>query len=46
MERIGINILALVTANAGENPARRKGQVFRATFFSPELGGPKEPANY
>jgi hypothetical protein len=36
MEPIGINILALVAANAGENPARRKGKVFRATFVSPE----------
>ena len=46
MERVGINILALVAANVGANPARRKSKVFRATFVSPELADPKSPANY
>lgn len=46
MECAGINILALVAANASVNLARRKGKVFRATFVSPELADPKSPANY
>ena len=46
MDGFGINILALVAANAGANPARRKHQVFLATFVSQELAGPKLPANY
>lgn len=46
MEPYGMNILVLVTANLGENPKRRKGTVFSATFVSGELAGPKLEANH
>lgn len=41
-----MNILVLVTANMGENPIRRKGTVFSATFVSGELADPKSQANH
>lgn len=41
-----MNILVLVTANSGENPERRKGMVFSATFVSGELADPKLEANH
>lgn len=46
MERYGMNILVLVTSNLGENPKRRKGEVFSAMFFSGELADPKLEANH
>lgn len=46
MDRVAINILESVAANAGANPARRKPTVFLATFVSQELVDPKAPANY
>lgn len=46
MERYGMNILVLVTANIGEKPIRRKGAVFSATIISGELVGPKSHVNY
>lgn len=46
MERYGMNILVLVTANIGEKPIRRKGAVFSATIISGELVDPKSQANH
>ena len=46
MDRVAINILESVAANAGANPARRKPTDFLATFVSQELVDPKAPANY
>ncbi len=36
-----MQILVVVTAKRGENPLRRKGKVFTATFVSRESVGPK-----
>lgn len=46
VDRIGVNILALVTSNMGENPIHRKHTGFFATLVSGELGDPKPQANH
>ncbi|AGE71233.1 hypothetical protein SacN8_06340 [Sulfolobus acidocaldarius N8] len=40
-----MQIPAVVTAKGGENPPRRKGKGFPATFVSRELAGPKVGPN-
>lgn len=46
MERYGMNILVLVTANIGEKPIRRKGAVSSATIISGGLVDPKSQVNH
>lgn len=41
MDRPDSQILAVVTAKRGENPLRRKGKGFTATFVSRESADPK-----
>lgn len=40
MDPVGMKILPVVTAKSGENPDRRKGKGFSATFVSRELVDP------